>query len=377
MGAHARNSPSALHRTLNCPPSLVLGEQFQDEESQYAAEGSAGHALAEHLIKKHLKQRTKRPVSDYYSDDLMEAVEDYVAFVIEKIEDAKRECKSPLFSVEQRVDISEYSPDCFGTADMVIVTDKVAHVIDLKLGRGVEVSAEENPQLMAYGLGVLEMAEMLYDIETVRLTIFQPRINNFSTWDIDPDALKTWGEEILKPRSAMALAGAGEFQAGSWCRFCKARNQCRARAEEFLRLAKMEFQQPALLSDDEIAEIIKVSDELAKWAADVYAYAQDQAITHGKEWNGYKLVEGRSNRKYSSDDEVAEAAKAAGYTDIYKKTLIGVTEMERLMGKKEFARVLGQYVYKPQPAGKITLVPDTDKREAIKKSTAAADFQEE
>lgn len=375
MGAHARNSPSALHRTLNCPPSLVLGEQFQDEESQYAAEGSAGHALAEHLIKKHLKQRTKRPVSDYYSDDLMEAVEDYVAFVIEKIEDAKRECKSPLFSVEQRVDISEYSPDCFGTADMVIVTDKVAHVIDLKLGRGVEVSAEENPQLMAYGLGVLEMAEMLYDIETVRLTIFQPRINNFSTWDITPNALKTWGEEILKPRSAMALAGAGEFQAGSWCRFCKARNQCRARAEEFLRLAKMEFRQPALLSDDEIAKIISVSDELAKWAADVYAYAQDQAITHGKEWNGYKLVEGRSNRKYSSDDEVAEAAKAAGYTDIYKKTLIGVTEMERLMGKKEFARILGKLVYKP--AGKITLVPDTDKREAIKKSTAAADFQEE
>lgn len=375
MGAHARNSPSALHRTLNCPPSLVLGEQFQDEESQYAAEGSAGHALAEHLIKKHLKQRTKRPVSDYYSDDLMEAVEDYVAFVIEKIEEAKRECNSPLFSVEQRVDISEYSPDCFGTADMVIVTDKVAHVIDLKLGRGVEVSAEENPQLMAYGLGVLEMAEMLYDIETVRLTIFQPRINNFSTWDITPEALKTWGEEILKPRSAMALAGAGEFQAGSWCRFCKARNQCRARAEEFLRLAKMEFRQPALLSDDEVAEIIKISDELAKWASDVYAYAQDQAIIHGKQWKGYKLVEGRSNRKYSSDDEVAEAAKAAGYTDIYKQTLIGVTEMERLMGKKEFARILGKLVYKP--AGKITLVPDTDKREAISTSTAAADFQEE
>lgn len=333
MGVHARNSPSALHRTLNCPPSLVLGEQFQDEESQYAAEGSAGHALAEHLIKKHLKQRTKRPVSDYYSDDLMEAVEDYVAFIIERIEEAKRECQSPLFSVEQRVDISEYSPDCFGTADMVIVTDKVAHIIDLKLGRGVEVSAEENPQLMAYGLGVLEMAEMLYDIETVRLTIFQPRISNYSTWDISPDALKAWGEEILKPRSAMALAGAGEFQAGSWCRFCKARNQCRARAEEFLRLAKMEFRQPALLSDDEIAEVLKISDELAKWAADIYTFAQDQAIIHGKQWKGYKLVEGRSNRKYSSDDEVAEAAKAAGYTDIYKQSLIGVTEMERLMGK--------------------------------------------
>ena len=173
----------------------------------------------------------------------------------------------------------------------------------------------------------------------------------------------------------MALAGAGEFQAGSWCRFCKARNQCRARAEEFLRLAKMEFRQPALLSDDEIAEVLKVSDELSKWAADVYAFAQDQAVIHGKQWKGYKLVEGRSNRKYSSEEEVARAAQAAGYTDIYKKSLIGVTEMERLMGKKEFARILGKLVYKPQ--GKVTLVPDSDKREAINTSTAAADFQEE
>lgn len=375
MGAHARNSPSALHRTLNCTPSLVLGEQYADEESSYAAEGSAGHALAEHLIKKHLKLRTKRPVSDYYSDDLLEAVDDYVSFVIGEIEDAKRECKQPVFAVEQRVDISDYATDCFGTADMVIVTDKVVHIIDLKLGRGVEVNAVENPQLMAYGLGVLAMAEMLYDVETVRLTIYQPRINNYSSWDIIPTDLKKWGEEILKPRSAMAMTGAGEFHAGSWCRFCKARNQCRARAEEFLKLAQMEFRQPALLTDAEIAEVLKVSDELAKWSADIYTYAQDQAIVHGKQWTGYKLVEGRSNRKYSSDAEVEQAAKAAGYTDIYKQSLIGVTEMERLMGKKEFARVLGQYVYKPQ--GKITLVPDSDKREAITQSTAAADFQEE
>lgn len=219
------------------------------------------------------------------------------------------------------------------------------------------------------------MAEMLYDVENVRLTIYQPRINNYSSWDTTPADLKNWGEEILKPRSAMAMTGAGEFHAGSWCRFCKARNQCRARAEEFLKLAQMEFRQPALLTDAEIAEVLKVSDELAKWSADVYAYAQDQAIVHGKQWTGYKLVEGRSNRKYSSDAEVEQAAKAAGYTDIYKQSLIGVTEMERLMGKKEFARVLGQYVYKPQ--GKITLVPDSDKREAITQSTAAADFQEE
>ena len=375
MGAHARFSPSAAHRRLNCPPSLVLEEQFQDEESAYAAEGSAGHALAEHLIKKHLKIRSKRPVSDYYSDDLLEAVDEYVSYVIGEIEEAKRTCKAPIFSVEQRVDASEHVDECFGTADMVIVTDKIAHIIDLKLGKGVAVFAEENPQLMIYGLGILSMAELLYDIEIVRMTIFQPRLNNSSTWDIAPDDLKNWGEEVLKPRGAMALMGTGDFKSGNWCRFCKARNQCRARAEQFLELAKMEFKEPALLSEEEIAEVLKVSDELSKWASDVYAYAQEQAIVHGKEWSGFKLVEGRSNRKYSSEEEVAEAAIAAGYKDIYKSSLVTITEMERLMGKKEFNKVLGHLVYKPQ--GKITLVPESDKREAINNTTAAAEFQED
>lgn len=375
MGAHARFSPSSGARYLNCTPALVLEEQFQDEESAYAAEGSAGHALAEHLIKKHLKIRSKRPVSDYYSDDLLEAVDEYVSYVIGEIEDAKRTCKAPIFSVEQRIDASEYVDECFGTADMIIVTDKVAHIIDLKLGKGVAVFAEENPQLMIYGLGILSMAELLYDVEIVRMTVFQPRLNNSSTWDIAPDELKNWGEEVLKPRGAMALMGAGEFKSGNWCRFCKARNQCRARAEQFLELAKMEFKAPALLSEEELAEVLKVSDELSKWASDVYAYAQEQAIVHGKEWSGFKLVEGRSNRKYSSEEEVAEAAMAAGYKDIYKSSLVTITEMERLMGKKEFNTILGHLVYKPQ--GKITLVPESDKREAINNTTAAAEFQED
>lgn len=372
---HARFSPSAAKRLINCPPSLVLGEQFNEEESQYAAEGSAGHALAEYLIKKHLKKRVRRPVSDYYNDDLLEAVDDYVSYCIGEIEDAKRECPDPFFAVEQRVDASNYVADCFGTADMVVMTDQVIHVIDLKLGKGVPVYAEENPQLMIYGLGLLEIAEMLYDPKIVRLTIYQPRLNNSSTWDIDPAALKAWGEDVLRPRGAMALMGSGDFKAGSWCRFCKARNQCRARADEFLKLAQMEFRPPVLLSDAEISEVLKVADELSKWASDVYTFAQDQAIIHGKEWTGFKLVEGRSNRKYTSDAEVAQAAEAAGYSDIYKKSIIGVTEMERLMGKAEFARIIGPLVYKPQ--GKVTLVPESDKREAINKTTAAAEFTEE
>lgn len=375
MSGHARFSPSAAKRRLNCPPSLILEEQFQDEESEYAAEGSAGHALAEHLIRKHLKQRTKRPVSDYYSDELLEAVDEYVSFIVSEIEEARRNSTVPIFSVEQRVDASDYVDECFGTADMVIITDKIVHIIDLKLGKGVPVYAEDNPQLMIYGLGILSIAELLFDVETVRLTIFQPRLNNASTWDISPADLKSWGENMLKPKGAMALAGAGEFSAGNWCRFCKARNQCRARAEEFLKIAKMEFREPVLLSDEEIADVLKVSDELAKWVSDVYAFAQDQAIIHGKEWNGFKLVEGRSNRKYTSEDEAAEAAITAGYKDVYKRTLVTITEMERLMGKQEFSRILGHLVYKPR--GKITLVPDSDKRERVNKTTAAADFQEE
>lgn len=183
-----------------------------------------------------------------------------------------------------------------------------------------------------------------------------------------------WVEKELKPKAQLAINGEGDFRSGSWCRFCKAKNTCRARAEEFLKLAQ-EFKAPALLTDDEITEVLKAADEFAKWSADVYAYAQDEAVTNGKKWNGFKLVEGRSNRKYTDEEEVAEAAVAAGYTDIYKKSLIGITEMEKLLGKKKFAEVLGKLVYKPQ--GKITLVPESDKRQEIMAGTAEADFKEE
>lgn len=375
MGAHSKFPPSAASRSLHCPPSLLLGEQFEDEESIYAAEGTAGHALAEHLIKKYLKQRTRRPTSEFYTDELIEAVEEYVTFVTEQIEAARRQCETPLFSVEQRVDVSEYVSDCFGTADMMLITDTVAQIIDLKLGRGVRVDAEWNPQLMIYGLGVLAIAEMLYPIQSVRMTIFQPRLEHVSTWEIDADKLRQWGEEVLRPRGEMALKGEGEFSPGEWCRFCKARNTCRARADQYLALAKMEFRDPPLLTDEEVSEVLKVADDLAKWAADVYAFAQDTAITYGKHWPGYKLVEGRSNRRYSDEDAVIAAANDAGYTDIFKKSLIGITEMEKLMGKQRFAEVIGPLVYKPQ--GKITLVPETDKREAINRTTAEADFMEE
>lgn len=375
MGRHALLSASSSKRWLNCTPSARLEEQFGREDAgPYAEEGTAAHALAEHKVKKCLRRRSKRPVSDYQCDEMEECTDGYASYVMEQVELAKQDCKDPIVSIEQRLDYSAYVPEGFGTGDLLIVADKTLTVIDLKYGKGVAVDAEWNPQMMLYGLGALELFDAIYDIDTVRMTIYQPRLESVSTWEISVSDLMEWVETELKPKAQLAIHGEGEFHCGSWCRFCKAKNTCRARAEEYLRLAQMEFKPPALLSDEEIAEVLKVADELAKWSADVYAFATDEAITHGKKWTGFKLVEGRSNRKYTDEEEVAEAAKAAGYTDIYKKSLVGITEMEKLMGKKKFAEVLGKLVYKPQ--GKITLVTESDKRQEIQTATAEADFKE-
>ena len=375
MGRHALLSASSSKRWLNCTPSARLEEQFtKDTGSVYAEEGTAAHALAEHKLKRLLKRRSKRPVSDYDCDEMEEYTDEYVAYAMEQIELARQSCKAPVVLIEQHLDYSAYVPEGFGTGDLVIVADGALTVIDLKYGKGVAVEAEWNPQMMLYGLGALELFDAIYDIDTVRMTIYQPRLESISTWEISVADLREWVEKELKPKAQLAISGEGEFKSGSWCRFCKAKNTCRVRAEEYLKLAQMEFQAPALLSDEEIAEVLKVADDLAKWAADVYAFATDEAITHGKQWTGFKLVEGRSNRKYTDEEEVAEAAKAAGYTDIYKSTLVGITEMEKLMGKKKFSEVLGKLVYKPQ--GKITLVTESDKREAVMTATAEADFKE-
>jgi len=375
MGKHALLSASASKRWMNCTPSARVEEQFEESTSAFAEEGTAAHALAEHLIRKHLKMRSKRPVSDYENDEMDDYVDEYVQYVVEQIEKAKQNGPDPVILVEQHLDFSCWVPDGFGTGDMVIVADGTLSIIDLKYGKGVAVDACWNPQMMLYALGALNLFDMLYDIKWVSMTIHQPRLESVSTFEISVEDLIRWAEQDLMPRAKLAAGGEGEFLPGAWCRFCKARNQCRARADSFLKLAQMEFRPPALLTDDEIAEVLGLADELAKWSADVYTYAQDETVTNGKEWTGFKLVEGRSNRKYSSEEDVVEAAGAAGYTDVYKKSLIGISEMEKLMGKKKFSEVLGAYVYKPQ--GKVALVPNSDKRNPVTIATAETDFKED
>lgn len=374
MADHAVLSASGSHRWLNCTPSARLELEFENTGSEAAREGTAAHALCEHKLKRALHMRSRRPVSDYDSDEMEECTDAYVDFVMEQYEAAKQVCEDPVILIEQRLDFSCYVPDGFGTGDCLIISDDRLHIIDFKYGMGVLVEAEDNPQMKLYALGALAVYDALYDIREVSMTIFQPRRENVSSWTIPVEDLKAWAENELKPRAKMAYDGEGEYLPGEWCTFCRAAVRCRARAEEKLKLAQTEFRMPPLLTDAEIEDILAVLPDLTKWANEIAAYALDAALNHGKEWNGFKVVEGRSVRKYRDEAAVAEAAKEAGYKDIYRQSLIPLTEMQRLMGKDKFEEVLGGLITKAP--GRPTLVPKSDKRPAMNVSNAINEFYE-
>lgn len=371
---HSILSPSGSHRWLNCTPSAMLEQEFENKTTEAAEEGTAAHAFCEHKLRKLLKLRSKRPISDYDSDEMQECTDAYVDFVNEQLEIAKQRCNDPLILVEEKVDFSRYVPDGFGTADCLIISDDELHIVDFKYGQGVLVDAFDNPQMKCYALGALETYGNLYDITNVSMSIFQPRRENVSTWKTTVKELRNWAENVLKPKAELALKGEGEYRCGEWCRFCRAAVRCRARAEEKLRLAEDEFKLPPLISDEEIEEILKVIPDLTKWSADIQNYALDMSVNHGKDWSGFKVVEGRSVRKYKDEDAVIEKAKENGYTDIFKSSLITLTEMQKLMGKKKFEKLLGELIIKPK--GKPTLVPIADKRPAIKLENVKNEFNE-
>lgn len=368
---HALLSASSAHRWLHCPPSAKLTAGVTEAPSEAALQGTAAHALAEHKLRRALKLQSKRPVSEYEDDEMDTYTDDYVSYVLEQYERAKQATPGAVIYIEQRLDFSHVVPGGFGTGDCLIVADGTLHVIDLKYGLGVLVEAEWNPQMMLYSLGALALFDALYDIEQVALTVFQPRRENVSTWTISVTELNKWAEQTLKPAAELAANGEGEFCAGTWCQFCRIASTCRARAEANLELAKFEFAPPAELSPAEVVDVLAQIPELTRWASDVQDYALSQALS-GERYEGFKLVAGRSIRKYTDDTAVAEAAKAAGYRDIYKRSLLTITAMEKLMGKKHFSEILGNLVVKPE--GKPTLVPVTDKRPELQVSTAADDF---
>lgn len=386
MAKHALLSASSSKRWLSCPPSARLEERFPDSQSEYAAEGSFAHEMAELILRRTLnliknkEYQTKMSAmiqSPHYSPELYEHIEDYVDFVIERYNAACANTPDAEIMLEQRLDFSEWVPEGFGTGDVAIVADGYVEIIDLKYGKGVAVEADGNTQMQLYGLGAYNELGQLYRVDNVKMTVFQPRLNNIASQEMALPDLLDWGERTVKPIAEMAFKGDGEFCPGDHCRFCRAKATCRARAEAHMEIAKYDFIEPDTLRDDEISEILAKAAVIKAWCDDVQAYALEQAERHGKKYAGWKLVEGRSNRVYADDAAVAAALTSNGFEadKIFTRKLLGITDMEKLLGKKRFSELLGDYVVKP--IGKPTLVPETDKRPELSSiAAAAADFKE-
>lgn len=370
---HAVLSASSSHRWLQCPPSALLCSKAGDTTSEFAIQGTDAHSLCEYKLKTALGKESADPTENltYFNEEMADCADMYVQYVMEQLAAVKETCKDPLVLVEQRLDFSRWVPQGFGTGDCVIVADGVLSVTDMKFGVGILVEAKRNPQLMCYALGALDLFDGIYDIKQVSMTIFQPRRENISTYIIPKEELLSWADDTLKPTAELAAQGKGEFKAGEHCRFCNVKATCRKRAEYNLELARYDFAMPSTLGDEEIEAILSKADALVSWASDVKEYALQQAVS-GKEWHDWKLVEGRSNRRYVNENAVAETVEKAGY-DPYEHKVLGITAMTKLLGKTKFEEMLSGFIEKPQ--GKPTLVPMSDKRPAI--HTAANDFKED
>lgn len=385
---HALLAASAANRWLNCTPSAKLEDAEGPRESSiYAEEGTLAHELGELYIRHDVLETVDDQVfsdrfdeimnNQLFSEEMLDVVPIYVDYCTEQFNAAKANDAQSIMDVEQKLDLTEYVPESFGTADCVVIGGNLIEVIDYKHGKGVPVYAEWNKQLMLYGLGALRKYDMLFDIEEVRLTIVQPRINNISSWQISVKELIDWAETELAPAAKLAFAGDGELKAGEWCKFCAVKNRCKALYQKNMELAKYDFQKPALLNDEEIADILKKTPALIEWANSIQEYAQDKAINQGKVWPGFKLVEGISRRKWLDEDAVAEAIftkiPEASEDQVYDMKLKTITQIEKIFGKKTVAEQLSDVIVKPQ--GKPTLVPVSDKRPALGTEEAINDFK--
>ena len=369
---HAVLSASGAHRWLNCPPSALLEDEADDTAGAAAEEGTAAHALGEHKIRRALKLRSQRPTSTYEDDAMGDYTDNYATYVLDRWEQAVAEDPGAVINIEQRLDFSTWVPGGFGTGDCLIASGDKLTVIDFKYGAGVIVDAYENPQMKLYALGALDALGFMFDFHDVEMVIYQPRRDNISSFTLTVDELTEWATETVAPRAKLAAKGEGQFNPGEWCQFCNIKATCRARAEKNLEIAQWEFEDPTELTDEELAEALRLAPMAKKWIADLERWATDQALNQNHVLPGFKLVAGRSVRTYIDPDEVAAAAEQAGYTDIWDKKLLTLTKMEKLMGKAEFKQVLGHLVHKPE--GKPTLVPQDDKRPAITARDAVSEF---
>ena len=371
--AHAVLSASGAEKWLNCPPSARLEESYPDTSSPYAKEGTLAHEIAEFKARNYfietLPKRTftsklnKFKKDELYQNEMDEYTENYLEYIKEV---AMKYPSKPYIALEKKIDFSKYVPDGYGTCDCILIHGNDMHIIDFKYGKGVPVSAENNSQLMLYALGALEAYSMLYQIDTVHLSIFQPRIDNISCFEISAANLLSWAVGEVEPKAKLAYDGIGDFKAGEHCRFCKAQAQCRAKAESIISVFPIK-EEPALLTDDEIGLILAKAKELVSWSNAVEDYALN-AILSGKEIQGWKAVEGRSIRVFSDADKAFEKIVESGTPEemLYERKPLSLSQIEKLLGKKEFESIVSSFVIKPQ--GKPTLAPSDDKRPVFNKA---------
>jgi len=375
--AHALLSASGAHRWMNCTPSAVLESQFPDTTSEAAKEGTLAHEMAEaklqHLFntQDYRKAKLTRALNKIKKDELYQPemdgyTDDYVAYVRKSAMEFE---KSPYIAIEKRLDLTAYIPDGFGTADCVMIGERTLHIIDLKYGKGVPVSAENNEQLMIYALGALEAYKMLFAIDTVKISIVQPRIDNTNSSEFTVKELMEFGDKV-KHYADIAIKGDGEQSPGDWCRFCRARQQCRARADKNIELAFEIGKKPPLITNEEVGEYLRKGEDVAKWLSELQDYALAECLA-GRDVDGYKAVEGRGSRAWTDMDAAFEAIIEDGTDEalLYERKPLTLAQVEKLMGKAQFEDVAGEYVIKNP--GKPTLVPSTDKRQAITNKISA------
>lgn len=371
MAKHALLSASGAHRWLECTPSAQLELQFPQSASEYAEEGTAAHELCELTARYWLgeiseaeyeNQRDELAKGKYYNAEMQECANDYAKFVAEKTAAARETCEDAFTALEVRVDFSKYVKDGFGTGDCIIVSDNVLEIIDFKYGKGVRVEAAGNPQMKLYALGAYLEYNTLFDIDSVRMTIFQPRLSGVQSSDeITVKELLEWAEKYVKPRAKLAYKGEGEFAPSEEvCKFCRAKAQCKARADKNLKLFD-EAPDVLLLTPEDAGKILEQAGDIQSWLADLESLVSSTLLA-GQPVEGWKMVEGRSNRRFADELKVVDAMKAAGYDEslLYERKLITLTQMEKDFGKKAVAETLGELIVKPQ--GEPTLAPAKDKR---------------
>ena len=380
MAAHALLSPSSAHRWLHCTASPRLEEHEEDRGSVFAQEGTLAHAYCARALKRYLGQSTSgedaeiSSLAELHDAAMDEHVANYAATVLGKLEAVRKSTPDAKLLVETRLDFSEWVPEAFGTADAVIIADGVMEVVDFKYGKGVRVDAEENPQMMIYALGAWKLFDLEYAIDRIRMTIVQPRLDHVSEWEVTVADLLEWAASTLKPKAEEAYKGDGAQLPGDWCRFCKVRSRCKALAR-MAQVTQSNFEDPRLLTPEQLADsVLPYLDTIKTWASSVEEYALQRALD-GTRFRGWKVVEGRSNRRITDPQAVCAVLGGAGYSeDSYLKPreLRSLTDLEKTVGKKKFTELCADWLEKPR--GKPALVPESDKRPAL--NSAQEDFKD-